>query len=352
MDTGADGYIFISPKLAKKMVKHLQSEQLDNFRKRGVSDYRGKSTQEISQLVRGHLRIQGRTIHNEWMIVLEMKHDLLIGKNWFAYHNIWLDCAERRLLFPTDWEIDPSHWKDISVGRTKLLKSQDYQEDMIRRQAAMDAEDKRRRDRRSVRERIEELERLKAIPVEPPKPKPKAPQRVYFITEKKPTRSLASNPIRRQLDRMEREVFTPDPDVEETERKQPSPRLPKITIASLYPESDIRGPYKMKRDAIGWYKERTPDLATVGAVSFLRTARKSRDSIHVMSLYELDCYIQDRREQLLPRDEEDLAEKITTTVPKVYHDFLDVFSKAESDVRAPHRPGKADHRIELLEGKT
>ncbi|KAK0703164.1 hypothetical protein B0T26DRAFT_658154, partial [Lasiosphaeria miniovina] len=84
MDTGADGYIL-----------------------RGVADYRGKSTQEINQLVRDHLRIQGRTVHNEWMIVLEMKHDLLIGKNWFAHHDVWLDCAKQRLMFPSDWDVDP-----------------------------------------------------------------------------------------------------------------------------------------------------------------------------------------------------------------------------------------------------
>lgn len=32
-----------------------------------------------------------------------------------------------------------------------------------------------------------------------------------------------------------------------------------------------------------------------------------------------------------------------------YHDFLDVFSKADSDVLLPHRP--YDHKIPLMEGK-
>ena len=36
-------------------------------------------------------------------------------------------------------------------------------------------------------------------------------------------------------------------------------------------------------------------------------------------------------------------------LPKVYHEFLDVFSKKKSDLLPPHRKG--DHQIVLEEGK-
>jgi len=38
-------------------------------------------------------------------------------------------------------------------------------------------------------------------------------------------------------------------------------------------------------------------------------------------------------------------------VPTCYHDYLDVFSKAESDTLPPFRP-KVDHKIELLPGSS
>jgi hypothetical protein len=54
------------------------------------------------------------------------------------------------------------------------------------------------------------------------------------------------------------------------------------------------------------------------------------------SLYEID--------QMLEPDQEE-TEELLEKVPKEYHSYLDVFSKAASDTLAPHRP--YDHKIEL-----
>lgn len=50
-------------------------------------------------------------------------------------------------------------------------------------------------------------------------------------------------------------------------------------------------------------------------------------------------------------DDETLRRKVFESVPYVYHEYLDVFSKAESDRLALYREG-VDYRIELKEGKS
>lgn len=55
-------------------------------------------------------------------------------------------------------------------------------------------------------------------------------------------------------------------------------------------------------------------------------------------------------ETLMPSDSETLRKNALRVVPEAYHDFLDVFSKHESDKLPPRRP--CDHKIELTKGLT
>ena len=49
-------------------------------------------------------------------------------------------------------------------------------------------------------------------------------------------------------------------------------------------------------------------------------------------------------------DELDLRQQVLSQVPTTYHDYLDVFSKVDSDTMPPSR-AKVDHYIELLPGR-
>lgn len=110
---------------------------------------------------------------------------------------------------------------------------------------------------------------------------------------------------------------------------------------------DQHGIYQLRRDSTGWYKHRPYDFANIGAAPFMMLARQSY--IGMTSLYEINAIIEHKKR--IPDDDQDLVRKIKKTVPTEYHEYLDVFSKAESDVLPIARPG-VDHRIKLNEGRT
>jgi hypothetical protein len=74
-------------------------------------------------------------------------------------------------------------------------------------------------------------------------------------------------------------------------------------------------------------------------VGFYFNLRKKTNELFSTSLYKIDYLIKNRR-NLPPPTEKELAQ-----VPEVYHDFIDIFSKAASDLLPPHR--SYDHKIIL-----
>lgn len=108
--------------------------------------------------------------------------------------------------------------------------------------------------------------------------------------------------------------------------------------------------YILKRGDVVWYKHYT-DIAVVGAVSFARTAYES-PNVDITCLHEINKLILDRKAErlrdALPYDEDALREAALKLVPEFYHDELQVLSKHDSDVLAPHR--YIDHKIELKDG--
>jgi hypothetical protein len=86
------------------------------------------------------------------------------------------------------------------------------------------------------------------------------------------------------------------------------------------------------------------DIAAIGAVGFYFNLRKKTNELFSTSLYEVDRLIEDRR-NFSPPTEEELAQ-----VPEAYHDFIDIFSKAASDLLPPHR--SYDHKIILEKENT
>jgi hypothetical protein len=70
----------------------------------------------------------------------------------------------------------------------------------------------------------------------------------------------------------------------------------------------------------------------------------------ITSFCELDHLIQARKGEPLARDDAELRKKAHNVVPKEYHDLLDVFSKADSDV-LPEDTGN-DFEVKLEAGKS
>ncbi|KAK0718689.1 hypothetical protein B0T26DRAFT_614791, partial [Lasiosphaeria miniovina] len=297
VDTGANEYIFVSRDFARKIQRLLHIKSITDPAPRLVGGYDNKSQQIIEELLEVNLVVQHRTIRDEHLIIVDCVHDLMIGRKWLDYHDVLADARRRRLLFPEEWELDPSWWTTVPLDQSEPGPlNPDYQEDAQRRELAIEKEDKRRRDGRLVRARIDELER------------------------------------------QEYAGFTVE-----------DPRTPE----DPFPEHDAQGLYRMQRDGIGWYKERPIEMAVLNEAAF-KLASKG-EQVDVMTLHELDKRISELKELRngsdgLDEDDEKLRERVLSELPSPYHDFLDVFSRVQSDILAPRR-GLVDHRIRLLPEK-
>lgn len=195
---------------------------------------------------------------------------------------------------------------------------------------------------------MEELEEQISKALAPPS-EHKSWRPLQILQRSPPRREASRSPVDQELDRMERDVHDNGAPPEQEELP---PREAKKQTADPYPLRDSQGPYRLAR-GWSWFKERPPDIAVVSAHAFLLSADKSH--MGVTSLYEIDRFIEDKqkeeRHKDLQDDEEELRQKVlrqVLTLPE-YHEYLDVFSKAESDQLSSFRP-RHYHKIELLEG--
>jgi hypothetical protein len=104
-------------------------------------------------------------------------------------------------------------------------------------------------------------------------------------------------------------------------------------------------PVRMKRP------ENLPhvDIYCIGPAGFHRAAKQPDSTVFVTSLYEIDRIIEDREIESIWEDlaQQELTNKdlIEQKLPRQFSDLKDFFSKAASDVLAPHR--SYDLKIEL-----
>jgi transposase InsO family protein len=347
----------------------------DSFEPHPVSGFDGTISQSVDLAMRAHLRVQNRLIYDEWFLVVDMPtHDVIVGRKWFDHHDVLVDCRGRRLLFPPEWL--PDYYNtDISLDYAaslprKRMPDPVHQADADRRDAAFDREDKARADAdakrrmeynrkakqhrtdvrnklKAVNDRIDELANLpqQEVPFGPPRDPYYRPKQ---LTQKVAKRVRFADPVSRVVVQMESVLRSSDNGELSAQKlgKQATKTILKRQPKSDKVGVDSQGPYTLRRDHCGWYKERPMEFATIGAAPFLGLAKESH--IGVTSLYEIDRFIQDKR-RALEQDEEDINDKVNRVVPNEYHKWKDVFSKLDSDLLPEHRVG-VDHKIELTEG--
>jgi hypothetical protein len=250
----------------------------------GVSGYHG-GTQEINHLLTASLTLANQHYPNQSFIVLDMKRDIIVGKEFLARHHILVDCANERLI---NAQQAPAYIAShsLNVPKRVLLPAHqrvnpEHQEDADRRDDLMDQEDKKTRGSTLAKDR------------------------------------------RSALATMERELS-----LDESTSK-PSPRY---TI-----------PQKRTTTPTRWMN--VLDICTIGSVPFGKHLRHKDSELFTTSIYEIDQRLVELRSPQEPEIEETEEEMLRRTVPVEYHDLLDVFSKKASEELPPHRP--YDHKIEL-----
>ncbi|KAK7960412.1 retrovirus polyprotein [Apiospora saccharicola] len=137
-----------------------------------------------------------------------------------------------------------------------------------------------------------------------------------------------------------------DADIDEPVLEEPDYRYHNLDV---YPERDEQGSYRLVRDGLGWHKERPLRLATLCARAFAYSTRN--DKAHIITLAKIDKALDEKNQVELSalEEEAELKAKVEEKLSGCYKDFHNVFSKKDSDVLAPYRPG-VDHHIELNEG--
>ncbi|KKA22077.1 Gag/polymerase/env polyprotein [Rasamsonia emersonii CBS 393.64] len=285
-DTGANGFIFIDTNLATLIAKTFGLHTVPLGREYAVQGYDGKSEAPVTHAIFMTLEVDGRRQNNLPMLIVNLgRHDIILGRKWFAQFGVLPDCKNQRLLWPSE----RAAFDEVAAQTTrplprKILKRADtiqmnYQKDADRRDRLMEQEDQ--------------------------EDQKKGPNKVT-TGDRKPISPAAPR-------HQPRELFQPtDPIPLEPEKKiESSQDLPKI------------------------------DIAAIGGSAFTRYMKGNSAEVFVTSLYEIDKMIQHKKPLCDITEEADLRK----LVPSYYHDYLDVFSKRASDTLPPSRP--CDHKIEL-----
>lgn len=366
-DTGANGLIFVSVTFAAKMLRTIKDVQrITGFTPHVIGGFDGKASQIVDVALVANFILQGRLCPQLPMVVIDIKHDVIVGRRWFHDFDVSLDMRHRMCVFGTEGH-KTLLWTETGSQSSVVETETPVREDTIMPQAttAMDrtsSDEGQCGDRtknpcdvsltspdEAVHARIRELEAAQTK-------KPNAPTtgKTRMPTDRRRSSCPADHlrkmedalsgfppPVfrgtRPQETRAERDAVRAQKDADEAERKRLHGR-------------DARGEYTLARNGIAWTKNYV-DIYTVTAESLLKMAERDHADVFVTSLHELERYIHDKRDEAIekmPYDNTALFEQALSQVPENYHHLLRTFSKAESDRLPPRRP--CDHAIKLKTG--
>ena len=142
-DTGADGYIFVNENLVGLLASlGLRTRRLPE--PCPVTGFDGGLRDPITHAVKLPLMIDGRVQIRQPMLVTELgKHDVILGKMWFAEHGVLPDCKNHRLIWPEQTSLREEVITQASrpIPKRILRRPQpceDHQRDADRRDKAID----------------------------------------------------------------------------------------------------------------------------------------------------------------------------------------------------------------------
>ncbi|EDO04015.1 hypothetical protein SS1G_06497 [Sclerotinia sclerotiorum 1980 UF-70] len=364
IDSGANGYAFMDP----ATVKHLDLLSKAKTRKLpkplSVKGYDGTiGKYDISFVSYFDLHIDKRIQRKTPFLILPLgSHRIILGRQWLAYHDIWLNCRRRQFRWPESTPPSVSFSRYITIPRNSLPIQK-----TINRYHQYDAD---RRDRKFGKDiaapkinlvesfdqidQIEQSDPIEPTPlIDPQLSQPDHNDTIALETLAPTISSKRGNTheksLNRDIVRMNKLLKSPETPPKPT---QPYPRKPRLT----YPISS-------------WDTPSILDIAAIDAHIFNRYLLKSteKDQLFTCTYHEVETLLdqryeeQDRHnelatfEQALKRSSKERSTKALALLamlepdepplPDKYHEFEDVFSKQESDILPPHR--SYDHSIKL-----
>ena len=120
-DTGANGYLFLDTQRALRICRAFQ---VPTIRLPTPGQARGFDNQvriPITHAVRLDFEIDGHRFLCAPFLIVDLGHcDCILGKKWFASHDVWLDSRDQRLLWP---EMRSPDRKIREMGNTTAIPS-------------------------------------------------------------------------------------------------------------------------------------------------------------------------------------------------------------------------------------
>lgn len=325
MDSGATGYLFIKQSLAMNLHRRFGAVITETEEEAAVQGFDG-SPQSISRVITLTMNVAGRVFKQQDFIITDMTRDVIVGKTFFATHDLLLDCKNSTLIERDQINISVTQPDYVAIPPT-LLKKTDLLQAKVQHHHQGDAE---RRDRlwelEQERSGISELDALvkeSELPIS---------STTSFKSDYLDSLKVMKNELTRLA-----EVNTVQSGVTKMVEQA---RQNKLRTEQVQNGSRT----KLKKLNI--------DICEINAHAFMTNMRMKVNTIFTTSIYEIDKRIEDLQAAGVSPDEEDEEvlelDQIRLKLPVHLQDLADVFSKIDSEKLPPHRD--YDHKIVIEEG--
>ena len=296
LDTGATGYSFIDPAMARRVCNELEIEPIQLSKPKAIRGFNGKRAPDVTHAIYPTMTVQDHRETVTPMLITKLgQHQIILGKPWMRKHGVILDMRNDQLSF---W---PGHCQHTKPHAKPSHAEEPHKE---LNAEALHAEKPRAEDPHAGGP----MKILKQTSNELPESLP------HLFPSTRGVSKLTSIPQRRNIPQKPKPNAKHEPKVED---KRPSVESANETNKPL-------------------------DLAFIGGAPFMHLAKskKQKAEIFTISMQDIEYQLNKKTKPLTnPK----------TVVLEEYHDFLDVFSKDISDTLRPY--GKYNHKIELLKDK-
>ena len=300
LDTGATGYSFVDPVMARRVCDDLEIGPIQLSKPKAIQDFNGKRVLDVTHAIYPTTTVQDHRETVTPMLITKLdQHQIILGKPWMKKHGVILDMRNDQ---PSFW---PGHCQHTKESHAK----QPHAEKPCAKKPRAEEPHAGRPMTISKRQSNELPELLP-----------------YLLPSTQGVSKVASTS----------EAIEP----EKKKKKKPS-TIPQKPKAEVEDEENDPKELKSEKPSVEWADSKPLDLALIGETLFIRLA-KSKKPEHRAEIFAIS--MRDIKYQL-NKGTKPLTDP-KTVVPEEYHDFLDVFSKDISDTLRPY--GKYNHKIKLL----
>ena len=378
LDTGANGYALIDSGLLKSLSPFLKISIRPLPSPFHVKTFNGSSGRSITRYASINMTVDKRLQTFTPFLVTNLgSHGIILGRQWFEHHKVIINCALRKLHWPTDYPPSPLYQRLIEITSLDPRKIQArYQRDARNRDRRLDAAWDRYTAETPRPAGADRPVVLLAPPRSPPPPD--------SVT---PVSSSSSSSFSSK-------VCGPDDPTCPAEEMVVQPKI-KTTSITTFAKDQARAITTMKKQLLDAQKEPPPtslrkpsflltnrhrkqtaipraspaiNIFSVSGHTFNLLARdQSSNELFSSSFHEIDRVLEEKTVEAKARIDADQAfvayrqgnlstaafatclSEISLDQPIPDHllPWADVFSKPASDELPPHR--SYDHKIELTE---